>query len=163
MTIQKLIGTYTAYNVWAYERTIQWLRLIDKELLYQKVPSSYPSIDSTLQHILRSQKFWLLFITGKDTKFKWAVREGEAETIMVELLTISGEMHKQFSAFSEEELEQVLRLEAPWITNQRPRFEYIMHVINHGTYHRGQIVTMARVLGVTEGILNTDFNFFETP
>jgi len=35
-----------------------------------------------------------------------------------------------------------------------------MHVINHGTYHRGQIITMARSLGVTHGIPKTDYNLY---
>ena len=37
---------------------------------------------------------------------------------------------------------------------------YIVHIINHGSFHRGQIVTMARTLGVSEGIVNTDYNIF---
>jgi uncharacterized damage-inducible protein DinB len=34
-----------------------------------------------------------------------------------------------------------------------------MHVFNHGTYHRGQLVTMLRQVGVTE-IPQTDYIAF---
>jgi uncharacterized damage-inducible protein DinB len=38
----------------------------------------------------------------------------------------------------------------------QPIFQMLIHVFNHGTYHRGQMVTMLRQLGV-EKIPATDF------
>ncbi|WP_431607929.1 DinB family protein [Zunongwangia profunda] len=35
----------------------------------------------------------------------------------------------------------------------------MQHLFNHGTYHRGQIISMAHQLGFTE-IPSTDFLFF---
>ncbi len=34
--------------------------------------------------------------------------------------------------------------------------EIIMHVMNHGTYHRGQLITMLRMVGFT-AVESTDF------
>jgi uncharacterized damage-inducible protein DinB len=31
-----------------------------------------------------------------------------------------------------------------------PRYQMFMHVINHGTYHRGQLITMLRLVGLSE-------------
>ena len=39
---------------------------------------------------------------------------------------------------------------------KQPIFQMLMHVFNHGTYHRGQLVTMLRQLGI-EKIPSTDF------
>ncbi len=39
---------------------------------------------------------------------------------------------------------------------KQPIFQMLLHVFNHGTYHRGQLVTMLRQLGV-ENIPATDF------
>jgi hypothetical protein len=36
------------------------------------------------------------------------------------------------------------------------RYEYILHVVNHSTYRRGQVVTMCRALDVTGEIPVTD-------
>jgi len=79
---------------------------------------------------------------------------------MEDLLTSSAAMKQTYSAFSEQELLEVLNLEVPWAKNSRSRYDYIVHIINHGSFHRGQIVTMARSIGVTEGIVNTDYNIF---
>ncbi len=42
---------------------------------------------------------------------------------------------------------------------KQPVYETVMHVINHSTYHRGQLVTMMRTLGV-KTIPQTDFSVF---
>jgi uncharacterized damage-inducible protein DinB len=39
------------------------------------------------------------------------------------------------------------------------KYEYLLRVVNHGTYHRGQIVTMGRNIGTTDAS-NTDYNFY---
>lgn len=39
---------------------------------------------------------------------------------------------------------------------KQPVFQMLLHLFNHGTYHRGQIVTMLRQVGV-EKIPATDF------
>lgn len=39
---------------------------------------------------------------------------------------------------------------------KQPVYQMLLHLFNHGTYHRGQLVTMLRELGV-EKIPQTDF------
>lgn len=163
MSIKKLIDNYTAYNLWANTAIVQWLEKMDTQLLYQSTPSSFNSIDYTLQHILRTQKFWLRFITGKSTNdFDWSVRENEAEQILKELIESSEAILKEISIFSEEDLHLELRLDSAWAKNQLSRYEYIIHAINHSTYHSGQVITMARAIGIIENVPNTDYNMFNT-
>jgi DinB family len=40
------------------------------------------------------------------------------------------------------------------------RYEFILHMINHNTYHRGQIVTMCRRLGVLDNVPAMDYEAF---
>ncbi|MBK9480359.1 MAG: DinB family protein [Bacteroidetes bacterium] len=163
MGLKKLIDNYAAFNLWANNHFVTWLQSLDTQLLYQQMPSSFTSIDFTLQHILRTQKYWLAFVCEKDTStFSWAVFENEVERILEELNTQSEEMHNTISSFSEEQLLAKLILDSPWAKNQLSRYEYILHVINHSTYHRGQIITMARNIGISEHIPATDYNFFNT-
>lgn len=163
MSIKQLTSNYTAYNLWANELVVDWLRTIDAGLLYKTTPSSYDSLDYTLQHILRVQGYWMKFITGADhLNHNWDVREREVANIMEELLANSVAMKNQILAYSETELLQVLHLDTAWAKNALPRYEYIMHAVNHNTYHRGQVITMARSLGITQGVVNTDYNIFNT-
>lgn len=163
MSLGKLISNYAAFNEWANHKVVAWLGQLDQEMLYQETPSSYTSIDYTVQHILRTQRFWLLFIRELDTNgFNWAVRERDAPNVLGELKEVSTQMKEDYSAFSEQDLLKTLHFDMPWAKNDLSRYEYIVHIINHGTFHRGQIVTMARAIGITEGIVNTDYNMFNT-
>lgn len=163
MSLQNLVSNYVSFNYWANERIVQWLQPLDEAILYQPVVSSFTSIDYTLQHILQAQNFWLQFIVGNNvSNFNWAVREGEVKSILSELVQSSLEIKNKFSAFTSDELLTPLELNMTWAKNQLSRYEYMMHVINHSTFHRGQIITMARGLDITEDVPNTDYNIFNS-
>src|SRR6187402_3580332 len=101
MSLKNLITNYSAYNAWANQRIVTWLRSVDQDLLYKQSPSSFSSIDYTLQHILRTQRYWLFFLSEEDTSnVNWSIREGEVENIMTELIVVSEEMKNRCSAFS---------------------------------------------------------------
>jgi uncharacterized damage-inducible protein DinB len=63
------------------------------------------------------------------------------------------------NSFSEEDLVKEVKITNPWFECELPISEYLIQVINHGTYHRGQIVTMGRNIGITDAS-NTDYNFY---
>lgn len=163
MGLKALTDNYAAYNLWSGTKMIEWLQQLPPKLLYRETPSSFPSIDATVQHMLRTQRYWLLFITGAQYQdFDWSVRPDQAEQILAELQEHSILFNAKLQAFSEDELSALLDLDAPWSRNKRSRFDYILHAINHNTYHRGQVVTIAHCIGITDGIPNTDYNMFNT-
>ena len=69
------------------------------------------------------------------------------------------ELSSYIETLSEVELLQEVSLDTPWVKGSRPRYEFIQHVVNHTTYHRGQIITIGRNLGFTDAPM-TDFNYF---
>jgi len=161
MSLQKLIHNYSSYNAWANSKYADWLQTIEEELLYKTIPSSFNSIDHTVQHMLRVQKFWVAFITQQDvSNLDWSVKENQAGNNLTELKNQSRDMKNKFLTYTDHELNDLIELNMPWAKNKLNRYEYMMHAINHSTFHRGQIITMARGLGITENIPSTDYNFF---
>jgi uncharacterized damage-inducible protein DinB len=163
MSLQKLIRNYATFNSWANIKFADWLQTIDEGLLYKQIPSSFNSIDNTIQHILRVQKFWTVFISLRDvSNFDWSVKENQAKKNLIELKNQSVDMENLFLAYSNNELTEEIALNMSWAKNKLSRYEYMIHVINHSTYHRGQVVTIARGLEITENIPATDYNFFHS-
>jgi uncharacterized damage-inducible protein DinB len=163
MSLQKLIHNYTTFNSWANIKFVDWLQTIDEELLYKQIPSSFTGIDNTIQHILRIQKFWSVFISLKDvSNFDWSVKENQAKKNLIELKNQSVDMENLFLKYTNNELTEEIELNMSWSKNKLSRYEYIIHVINHSTYHRGQVITIARGLGITQNIPATDYNFFNS-
>lgn len=44
--------------------------------------------------------------------------------------------------------------------SKQSRYEYILHVVNHSSYHRGQVVAMCRALGIRGEIPVTDYDAY---
>lgn len=161
MSLHQLINSNLAYNTWANERIAQWLSTIDESMLYANADSSYNSIDLTVQHIHCVERYWSAFIHEEDiVNFDWSVFEKQAAQNLSNLSEQSLLMKQSMGNFDESQLNKILPLDTPWSKNNQARFHYIFHMLNHSTYHRGQIVTIARQLGVTEGIPGTDYNAF---
>jgi len=49
---------YAAYNVWANETLVEWLKTKPVEVFTKEIPSSFPSILKTLNHIWAVEEFW---------------------------------------------------------------------------------------------------------
>ncbi len=158
--IQHLIKNQLQFNTWANQAIINWMRSQETELLYKEIPSSFKSLAATLEHMLRVQKFWHQFILQNDiTNFVWEPINGNIIESMHEMETQSMSMQNSSSDFSESELSEPLNLQMPWASGTAMRYEYILHVVNHSTFHRGQIISMARILGADQ-LPPTDLNKF---
>ncbi|MBL7812284.1 MAG: DUF664 domain-containing protein [Bacteroidetes bacterium] len=159
--LQNLTLDYTRYNLWATQKIQTWLEPIGEDLLCRTSPSSFESLNLTLQHILRVQRYWKLFVCGEETSaFDWSVRQVKTNVILAELLDSSAALVEHWQHFSEKALTEVMPLKNKWADMNLQRWEYILHTINHSTYHRGQLITQARNLGITEHIPGTDYLFY---
>jgi len=157
MNLKKLVSDYTRYNHWANEQMIRWLKTLERKLLYTETASSFRSIDLTIQHMNHAQNFWYAVITEADlSKLDETIKSNAAESNMNDLLEVSHQLHSVFTAYTEEELcKQVSTGEM-----FQCRYDYILHMVNHNSYHRGQIITMSRGLGVVDNIPTTDYDIY---
>lgn len=161
MALLKLVSNQSMYNEWANLKMIDWLKTVNDEILLQKTTSSFETIDKTIQHITQAQEFWLHFISiGNPEQFNWSFKDQEIVTTLQDFSISSNKVKNVVTNYSESELIEQLSLDQPWCKNNLSRYEYILHVLNHTIFHRGQIVSMARMLGYKEAIPNTGYNFY---
>ena len=156
-----LVRDYTTYNNWANRTLVRWLKTKPATAMEQVVPSSFPSIKETLVHIWDTQRFWLAVIqrTTPPPSFRMAGFAGTLEQAFEGILEHSSEFEAYVNSLSEEELSEKIHLATPWFEANRSRFEYIHHTMNHSTYHRGQLITIGRNVGLTDAPM-TDFNYY---
>ena len=143
------------YNHWANQTLTQWLKTLDTDLLAKETRSSFPSIDLTLQHMKNAQNFWLSIITETERPNEM-IKINATDEVIHELLAGSQRMIETFTTYTEEELQQPVQSD----NMIQSRYEFILHMINHNSYHRGQIVTMVRSFSVTGNIPETDYEAF---
>jgi len=159
MSLQKLMTNYADYNVWVNQQFVNWLSAKSDESLNQEVPSSYSSIAKTLRHILETEEYWYSVIAETAPFERKENVTLSTKEIFEGLLQSSAKLAGYIKSLSEEALSKEIKIENPWFQCELPLSEYLLQVVNHGTYHRGQIVTIGRNIGITDAS-NTDYNFY---
>jgi uncharacterized damage-inducible protein DinB len=155
MHLQKLITRLLLYNLWANERLTSWLKTLPQNILYQNTGSSFGTIDRTLQHILSAQIYWHAIIAkGQINDFDQSAKENAVNHVMSDLNINSQQLINDLSTFNDQQLRENIQAS----DSTQSRYEYILHVVNHSSYHRGQVVAMARALGTTGEIPVTDYD-----
>jgi uncharacterized damage-inducible protein DinB len=104
-----------------------------------------------------AQLFWIAIISETDVRGNEnVITSGAGKRIFADLLTSSQQLIENCNAYSEEDLLKQI----PSTDMIQSRYEFILHVVNHNTYHRGQIVTMSHCLGVSSEIPALDYEAF---
>ncbi|PST83810.1 damage-inducible protein DinB [Pedobacter yulinensis] len=157
-TIGSLMKNYASYNQWANQTFVNWLQTKPAALLEQEVASSFSSISQTLRHIWETQDYWLNAIKRRGDWAPGAFSDDTAE-ILAGIARQSAELSDYINAMEEQDFQENNLLVSPWFQSDFENFEYVLHCMTHSAYHRGQIVTMGRNVGITDAPM-TDYNFF---
>lgn len=138
------------FNYWADCKAIEWLRRITEAQWVQINISSFSSIRETAIHITSAEKIWVDYWqhtpnpTFLSTKFKGTKDE---------LLTIweksSADLKTYIESRPEGDYLQPVNFKYPrdGRVGQMEFWQTAAHVVNHSTYHRGQLVTLLRQAG----------------
>jgi len=158
MTLQE-IKILHAYNSWANNRIFEALTSLSDEQYKQDMKSSHGGIHGTLVHIVGAEKIWLERFKGapqaplsQDPPKSLADLKAVWEKVGYDTAQWLGNMtdKKLMETFTAK------TLKGDTFTNTF--MQALQHVVNHSSYHRGQIVTLMRQLGVQP--LSTDLILF---
>ncbi len=152
---------YSEYNIWANAHFIAILNTLDDATLDKELVSSFPSIRKTLYHVWDAQGIWIMRLTGETLKgFPSKDFTGTTKEAFDLFHQSSLKLAELIKNIKEDSLIEPLKyknLKGDEFTNNI--HDILHHVLNHSTFHRGQLVTMLRQVGVTT-IPSTDFITF---
>ena len=160
VTLLSFLQDFVAYNAWANKTLAEYLSSKPASVVEQEVVASFPSLKLTLLHIWDCQRFWLSVLEKKLPPVSYRDGfNGSLEDIYAGIIKQSEEFTKYVANLTEEELQENCYFGTPWIDGTCPRFEFIHHCMNHSTYHRGQLITIGRNLGLTD-LPMTDYAYY---
>lgn len=140
-----------AYNKWANRRILAATRIVEVEDFNRDLGTSYHSVRGTLVHLLWAEWVWLERWLGRSPRQVFATADfPDLAAIETRWATIE---HGQ-EAFIETLTDEKLKTHISYENARGERWEYslghmMQHIVNHSTYHRGQVVTLLRQLGQT--------------
>ncbi|MGV3557314.1 DinB family protein [Larkinella arboricola] len=161
LTLASFLTDQAIYNQWANQRLVDWLKTKPAELMDQVVPSSFPSVKETLVHIWDTQRFWLSILkqTPPLPSFRLSGFDGTLDAVFEGLTDNSVEMADYLQSLTAAEWQENVIFTSPWAEGIRSRLEFTQHCLYHSAYHRGQVVTIGRNVGLTDAPM-TDYSFY---
>ncbi len=138
-----------AYGVWANALVFKAADVLPDDQQGKSVESSFPSVAGTLGHIVGAEWVWLRRWLGESpTAFPdWVVKPR-----VPDLRTRLSEVERERAAFVAGLADDDLGRPVSYLTLSGKPFtdplgHLMQHVVNHSTYHRGQVATQLRHLG----------------
>jgi uncharacterized damage-inducible protein DinB len=152
MNLSSLMKDYSAYNLWSNRNIVGWLKSKPAGTIERQVPSSFPNLKQTLFHILYTEESWLSRLKKVKPEFYYGqIFNGESEELFDGVLNQSTGFYEYVDSLPENSFQENYQFSIPNTGEfDGTASEMIQHCINHSSYHRGQIVTMARNVGLTD-------------
>jgi uncharacterized damage-inducible protein DinB len=148
MTLEDVHSLY-AYNSWANHRVLEACAPLDAAKFAQDLHSSFPSVRDTLRHIMLAEWLWLERWLGRSPGFP-ADEFADLASMRSRWQEIEADLNAFIRKLSAADLGRIVEYKnTKGHAFANPMWQMLQHLVNHGTYHRGQITTMLRQLGAT--------------
>lgn len=137
------------YNRWANERVLESLQPLGQDLFTSNKQASHGSIRGVVAHIAAAEWIWLERWKGSSPSS--LLSESEFETVEIasrRLRKIDGELIEFTNRLTQAEVDA----SREYRTTEGQRYsnllsDMLVHVVNHSSYHRGQVSTLLRQAG----------------
>lgn len=145
-----------AYQRWANHAFVEALRALPATALDRRLESSFSSLRATLAHLVGAELIWVDRWEGGAGVLPADVEEAGLEALATTLEAVARRQDAVLDRLGEEGLDDELVYRDRAGNPHRSTYRHmIQHVVNHGTYHRGQLATLLRQVGAVPP--STDF------
>jgi uncharacterized damage-inducible protein DinB len=148
MNVQDL-QTMLDYHYWARDRVLNALEALTPEQYNRDLGNSFKSIRDTMTHVYAAEWAWHSRWHGESpTALLSADRFPDLASLRAAWTGLEEKMRAFVGGLDEAGINRVV--EYKLLSGQpgaSPTWQMVQHVVNHASYHRGQLTTMLRQLG----------------
>ena len=137
------------YNHWANQRVLSAMTPLTDDMFTRNMGNSFVSLRDTLAHILGAEWIWLE---------RWLGRSPRALLSASDFPTLQA-VERRWEAVRLDQNQYIQTLvpdrlndDVSYTNTRGERYSYalwrqMLHVLNHSSYHRGQVTTLLRQMG----------------
>ena len=159
--MKELLQQYAAYNIWANKVLFERISKLNEEQINTEIASSFPSVYKTIVHMWQAEDIWwqrlklVENIAALSETFK-----GDFNELTTGLAKQSALWKKWVDNANDYQLTHVFAYMRNKEQHKMKVNDMLLHLFNHATFHRGQLVTLLRQLGEVDKIPSTDFSTY---
>jgi uncharacterized damage-inducible protein DinB len=148
------------YNSWANSRSLDACSTLSDEQFTRDLGSSFPSVRDTLSHVCEVEWLWLERWHGRSvSSLRPASDFPTLDSLRRRWQEVETGLHGYIDALKSEDIARVVEHKTTkGVPQAAPLWQMLQHLVNHGTYHRGQATTILRQLGAKPN--SSDLIFF---
>jgi uncharacterized damage-inducible protein DinB len=143
------VCTLLDFHYWARDRMFEALRGLSPEQYVRELGGSFKSVRDTVVHTYAAEWIWYMRWQGASPS---ALVTSDQFPDLASLQKAWAELETKVREFvaglDDAGVERVLPYTLlSGVASSSPIWQMVQHVVNHGSYHRGQVTTLLRQLG----------------
>jgi uncharacterized damage-inducible protein DinB len=140
------IRTHLKYSTWASQRLLEAAKKLRTEDLTRNVGVSHSSILGTLSHIHFADRIWYSRVVDPNEP---VIRQSDWVTLEKEWPAIQQKWEDWAESLQDADLGRMIATKSmDGIPYQVAVEKVVLHLVNHDSLHRGQVMGMIRQLGI---------------
>ncbi len=145
----QILVTHLRYHRWATEQVLKQVQELDAERQMRNLQGSFNTLYDTVAHLFQADSIWLDRLEGKLARSR---EEYAAPGCTYDLgdawLQVIDRMIRVAEGLREDQWDNPVSYKfLSGISAENSYWQIVLHVVNHGTHHRGQVTHMMRQLG----------------
>jgi uncharacterized damage-inducible protein DinB len=151
--------THIRYSGWASRRLLDAAEALTHEERTKPMGVSHESIQGTLGHIHAADRIWYKRTVEPEMIMPSMPEMASIEATAADWPDLQRKWEAWADSLTDQDLERVVTYKMLNGTpGESPASHVVLHLVNHATLHRGQVVAMLRQLGVKPPV--TDLIFY---
>jgi uncharacterized damage-inducible protein DinB len=151
--------THIRYSGWASRRLLDAAEALMPQEFIKPMGVSHESIQGTLGHIHAADRIWYKRTVDPGMMMPPIAEMSSREAITADWPELQRKWEAWSDSLSDPDLERIVSYKMLNGTpGESPASHVVLHLVNHATLHRGQVVGMLRQLGVKPPV--TDLIFY---
>ena len=160
----ELLRSQIGYTAWASGLLVEAAGRLTPEELTRDFGTADKSVLGTLVHIFGADRLWLARIKGESANQFLTDADYRLAVLQNEWPVLYGQWKEWVWGLTDESTQAELSYQDmrgnPW---RAPLGQLVLHVVNHGTHHRGQVSGFLRTMGYTPPKLDLVYYYLMRP
>ncbi|HXQ35109.1 MAG TPA: DinB family protein [Anaerolineales bacterium] len=139
------IITFFDYNFWAFDRVWECISQISDEQFVEEIDYSTGSIRNLVVHVMGGNRNWMSRLQGTEMSPRLVFADFDSlSKTKAKWDELQEEFLDHLNSLDQEQLDETVEWEllSQGLRSTNPRWEILLHLANHGTDHRAQILAI---------------------